>query len=93
MEIGVVVGNIVSTIKHEAYKNSKLLLVENLNIQLEQTGATTVCVDSVDAGVGDIVLVAREGKAASDILGGVQLPVRSIIVGVIDKISLDKLRK
>ena len=92
MEIGVVIGNIVSTIKHKAYKNSKLLLVENLNIQLEQSGTTTVCVDTVGAGVGDIVLVAREGKAASDILGGEQLPVRSIIVGVIDKIVLDKPR-
>jgi microcompartment protein CcmK/EutM len=89
MEIGVVVGNIVSTIKHKAYQSTKLLLVENVNMQLKQTGNTTVCVDSVDAGVGDIVLVAREGKAASEILGGEQLPVRSIIVGVVDNIQLD----
>lgn len=89
MEIGIVIGNIVSTIKHKAYARTKLLLVENLNMQLKQTGFTTVCVDSVDAGVGDVVLVAREGKAASDILGGEQLPVRSIIVGVIDTIKLD----
>lgn len=88
MDIGVVVGNIVSTIKHPAYKNCKLLLVESVDMKMNQTGKTIVCVDSVDAGVGDLVLVAQEGKAASDILGGKQLPVRSVIVGVIDHIKL-----
>ena len=89
MEIGLVIGNIVSTIKHAAYDNTKLLLVQSVNLQLNSTGQTTVCIDSVDAGVGDVVLVAREGKAASDILDGKQLPVRSVIVGVVDKVKLN----
>ena len=87
MEIGIVIGNVVSTIKHAAYNNTKLLLVENVDADLKQNGNTTICVDSVAAGVGDVVLIAREGKAASDILGGKELPVRSVIVGIIDKIK------
>jgi ethanolamine utilization protein EutN len=88
MEIGIVIGNVVSTIKHAAYNNTKLLLVENVDAELKQTGNTTICVDSVYAGIGDVVLLAREGKAASEILGGKELPVRSVIVGIIDKINI-----
>ena len=84
MELGVVVGNIVSTIKHPAYNGTRLLLVENVDIDLKRTGTTTVVVDSVSAGIGDLVLVAREGRAAGDVLGLKEVPVRSVIVGIID---------
>ena len=87
MEIGVVIGNLVSTIKHKAYTGCKLLLVENVDLDLKPTGTTTVVVDSVDAGIGDVVLVAREGRAAADVLKGKQIPVRSVVVGIIDSIN------
>jgi ethanolamine utilization protein EutN len=90
VEIGVVIGNLVSTIKHSAYNGCKLLLVENVDLDLTPTGSTTVVVDSVDAGIGDVVLVAREGRAAADVLGQKQIPVRSVIVGIID--SMTKIR-
>ena len=88
MDIGVVIGNIVSTIKHPIYKRRKLLLVETVDLALDAVGTTTVCVDVVDAGVGDVVLVAREGKAAAEIIGKPQVPVRSVIVGVIDRFDV-----
>ena len=88
MDIGVVVGNIVSTIKHPVYQGRKLLLVESVDLELNPVGNTTVCVDSADAGVGDVVLVAREGKAAGEIIGKPLVPVRSVIVGVIDHFDL-----
>jgi len=90
MDIGIVVGNIVSTIKHPAYKGSKLLLVEAVNPDLSSRNDLMVAIDSVDAGEGDVVLVAREGKAANDILGTKLQPVRSVVVGVIDHFILDK---
>lgn len=88
MEIGVVIGTVVSTMKHPIYQGRKLLLVESVDLDLNPIGNTTVCVDSVDAGVGDVVLVAREGKAAGEIMGQMQIPARSIIVGVIDRFDL-----
>ena len=87
MELGVVVGNIVSTIKHPAYNGTRLLLVESVDVELKRTGAVTLAVDSVSAGIGDLVLVAREGRAAGDVLGKKEVPVRSVIVGLIDTIT------
>ena len=92
MELAVVIGNITSTIHHSAYKGCKLMLVENINPDLDRNGNTTVAVDSVDAGIGDVVLVAREGKTAADVLGKKQVPVRSVIVGVVDHLSVTKNR-
>ena len=89
MEIGVVIGNIVSTIKHPVYQGRKLMLVESVDLQLNAAGTTTVCVDAADAGVGDVVLVAREGKAAGEIMGEKLIPARSVIVGVIDRFDVE----
>ncbi len=88
MDLGIVIGNLVSTIKHPAYRGSKLLLVETLDVNFEPTGNIFVCVDSQMAGEGDIVLVAREGKAAGDVIGQKQVPVRSVIVGVVDSVDV-----
>ena len=65
------------------------MLVENVDLELNSLGIVTVAVDSVHAGVGDIVLVAREGRTASDVLGKKGIPVRSVIVGVIDHLDVD----
>ncbi len=92
MELGLVIGNIVSTIKLGNYHGRKLLLVDSLDADLKPTGTTTVCVDTVDAGEGDVVLVAREGRAASDILGEESIPVRSLVIGVIDQNGITMLR-
>jgi microcompartment protein CcmK/EutM len=43
-------------------------------------------VDSVDAGLGDRVLVADEGNTAAQVLGMPRGPVRTIIVGVVDEV-------
>lgn len=85
MVIGRVVGNIVSTVKHMLYEGKKLLLVQPLKTDRKSPqGNTMVAVDTVGAGIGEIVLVAAEGKAASEILDVPRGPVRSIIVGIID---------
>ena len=90
MDIGIVIGNIVSTIKHPVYKGSKLLLVDAVNTDLRSRNDLMVAIDSVDAGEGYVVLVAREGKAAKDILVTKLQPVRSVVVGVIDHFILEK---
>ncbi|MBN1996002.1 hypothetical protein JW935_00535 [candidate division KSB1 bacterium] len=88
MDIGVVIGNIVATIKNPVYKGRKLLLVENVDLDLKPTGVTSVAVDTVDSGVGDVVLIAREGRAAADVFGE-RVPVRSLVVGVIDRFDTE----
>ncbi len=88
MDIGVVIGNIVSTVKNPVYHGRKLMLVENVDLELQPTGVTSVAVDTVDSGVGDVVLIAREGRTAADIFGR-RVPVRSLIVGVIDHFDVE----
>ena len=87
MELAVVIGNVTSTLHHSAYKGCKLLLLRNISPDCKQEKNTTIAVDSVDAGIGDVVLVSREGKTAADVLGLAQVPVRSVIVGVVDQFS------
>lgn len=91
MTVGRVVGNVVSTVKHPLYNGKAILLVQPLGPDHKQPrGNTIVAVDTVGAGTGDLVLVAAEGRAASEILREPRGPVRSIIIGIIDAIDGSK---
>jgi ethanolamine utilization protein EutN len=86
-----VVGNIVSTIKHVSYNNQKVLLVRPVTPEGELKSGTMVAVDTVGAGEGNIVLVASEGRAAMEILGfSARQPLRSVIVGIVDRIDRER---
>jgi microcompartment protein CcmK/EutM len=90
MYIGKVYGTVVATIKHETFNRHKLLLVERLTPDGDPTSKYDICVDTVQAGVGDRVLVLDEGNSARQILN--QAPngaVRAVIVGVIDRVDLE----
>lgn len=86
-----VIGSVVSTAKHDSYKGCKLLLTRptTLKGELKEKG-TMVAVDSVDAGVGDWVLVVSGGGASFDVLDfdhGV--PLREVAVAIIDRIDVE----
>jgi microcompartment protein CcmK/EutM len=87
MTLARVIGTVVSTVKHPAYKGLKLLLVQ----PVDQTGTPTdpsfLAVDTVQAGEGDTVLVLSEGNGARQILKQKVLPIRSLIVGVVDAVD------
>jgi ethanolamine utilization protein EutN len=83
-----VVGSIVSTIKHDSYKNTKLLIVRPITPEGALKSGTMVAVDTVGAGEGNTVLVASEGRAAMEIMGfGTRQPLRSVVVGIVDHIE------
>jgi len=88
MYIGEVTGTVVATIKHEAFYGRKLLVVDRLGLEGQPTGSYDICVDVVQAGVGDKVLVMDEGNGARQILARKVAPVRAVIVGVVDDIEL-----
>jgi len=89
MIIGTVRGNIVSTIAHPFYTGKKLLVVEKEDLAGKPSGYLVAMDSGVDAGVGDRVLVIDEGNSARQIVADSQAPVRSIIVGVIDRIDAE----
>jgi len=83
-----VVGSIVSTIKHDSYKNTKLLIVRPITPEGVLKSGTMVAVDTVGAGEGNTVLVASEGRAAMEIMGfAARQPLRSVVVGIVDHIE------
>ena len=89
MYIGQVAGTVVATIKHPMFDGHKLLLVERLDLANQATPKYDIAVDSVQAGVGDRVLVLDEGNGARQVLNVEPWgPVRCVIVGIIDEIDL-----
>ncbi len=89
MIIGTVKGDIVSTINHPFYDGKKLLVVEKEDFAGKPGGYLIAVDGGVDAGVGERVLVIDEGNSARQIVGDAGAPVRSIIVGVIDRIDTE----
>lgn len=88
MYIAKVIGTVVATIKISHLDGHKLLLVDQLDLQGEETGAYDIAVDVVQAGPGDTVLVIDEGNGARQILGLDPGAVRAVVVGVVDEVSI-----
>ncbi len=63
MQFGKVTGSIVSTRKSENITGRRLLVVEHVDENLKTAGKTYACVDSVGAGIGDIVLCCSSSSA------------------------------
>ncbi len=88
MKLGRVAGNVVATVKHPGFHGHKLMIVQPLDETGAEVGTTFIAVDLVQAGPGDTVLVMQEGNGVRQILKADKLPIRSVIVGVVDAVSL-----
>ena len=88
MLIGRVVGQVVSTEKHASHKGRKALLVQPLNLDGTNRGDAVIALDSVDAGIGDRVLITTDGFSAMTSVGRPQSPIDMAVVGVVDSIDL-----
>ncbi len=85
-----VVGPMWASVKHPAYAGRTLLVVQPLDEHGGDVGASFVAVDHAQAGAGDKVLVLTEGNGVRQILkAGDQVPIRSLIVGVVDEVATD----
>jgi hypothetical protein len=83
-----VIGNAVSTVKHPCFEGRSVLIVQPVGLDGKTPlGASFLSVDSVQAGVGDLVLAAREGNTARQILGSDADPFHSVILGIVDAIG------
>jgi ethanolamine utilization protein EutN len=88
MVIGKVVGTVVATISHPHYKNRRLLVVQPMGLAGQAEDGDFLALDSTQAGIGDTVLVNREGNGARQVLGDPDAAVISVIVGIIDSVDL-----
>ena len=83
MQIARVIGTVVSTIKNTALDGRKILIIQSLDNNLRRIGKPLVAVDSVGAGVGELVFWCR-GKEASFPFEGGSVPTDCTIVGIVD---------
>jgi len=88
MKLGKVVGSVVSTRKDPSLASLKLLIVENLTTGLEREGGYVVAVDSVGAGVGEVVLYAT-GSSARLTAVTKDRPVDAVIMAIVDSFDID----
>jgi len=88
MIIGKVVGTVVATISHRDYKNRRLLVVQPLAVAGEAPDEDFIALDNTQAGIGDTVLVNREGNGARQVLANPDACVISVIVGIVDSASI-----
>ena len=89
MLIARVIGTTVSTIKDEKITGQKLLVMRQTDETGKQIGKPYVAVDTVNAGVGDLVLTASGSSARQTTLTK-DRPVDAVIMAVIDHLELDK---
>ncbi len=82
MQKGIVIGNVVSTKKQESLVGLKLMEVRIIE-NGQETNQYTIAVDSVGAGIGEVVLLAK-GSPARHALNRPDAPADSVIVGIVD---------
>jgi microcompartment protein CcmK/EutM len=88
MLIARVIGTTVSTIKDEKLSGRKLLIVRQTDELGNGIGKPFVAVDTVDAGIGDLVLTAA-GSSARQTTITRDTPVDAVIMSIIDSLEVD----
>jgi ethanolamine utilization protein EutN len=83
MNVGIVIGNVVSTQKVASLEGTKLLLVQPLDEYGEEEGEPIVACDTVQAGEGDTVIF-EGGREAALALKNWFNPADATIMGIVD---------
>jgi microcompartment protein CcmK/EutM len=84
-----IVGTVVATRKDERLVSSKLLVARPIDPAGKPEGSYLVAVDTVDAGVGETVLIVS-GSSARMASGLKDCPVDAAVVGIVDEIDIEK---
>jgi len=87
MFLGKVVGTIWATRKDEELVGMKFQLVKHVGLDYKVKDTFVVAVDTVQAGVGDIVLVCSGSSARQTIITK-NKPVDAVIMAVVDKLDI-----
>jgi ethanolamine utilization protein EutM len=86
LPIGMV--TVVATLKDDRIDSSKLLVARPMYPRGKAEGSYLVAVDTVDAGIGETVLIVS-GSSARMAAGLKDCPVDAAIVGIVDDIEVE----
>jgi microcompartment protein CcmK/EutM len=84
-----IVGTVVATRKDPRLVSNKLLLARQIDPRGNADGVPLVAVDTVDAGVGETVLIVS-GSSARMASGLKDCPVDAAVVGIIDAVEMNE---
>lgn len=86
MRLALVEGTAVSTTKHPSMVGYKLLLVQPLDAsgQVGPEDDPLLVVDTIGAGHGVKVVISNDGRAARELVGDTNSPVRWTVIGLSD---------
>ena len=87
MTLAKVTGTVVATMKCRDLEGYKLLVLQPVDPEGKPKGRTMVGLDTVQAGEGDTVLIIDEGNSSRMILGNSMAAVRTVVVGIVDRIE------
>ncbi|MGE5244694.1 MAG: EutN/CcmL family microcompartment protein [Betaproteobacteria bacterium] len=89
MLLAKIVGTVVATRKDPRLVSNKLLIVRAVDPRGKGDGGYLVAVDTVDAGVGETVLVVS-GSSARMASGMKDCPVDAAIIGIVDTVDVSE---
>ena len=92
MQMGVVVGTVVSTRNDAELGGLKFLIVKGCDFDGKPTGSAVVAADSVGAGIGEVVLYAS-GSSARQTTMTQNRPVDATIMAIVDTVEVDGSRR
>jgi microcompartment protein CcmK/EutM len=88
MTLGKVIGTVWATRKAESLRGLTLQLVQEVEADGTPKSRVVVAVDSVGAGVGELVLFAQ-GSSARQTPVTKDKPVDAVIMAIVDKMDLE----
>jgi ethanolamine utilization protein EutN len=84
MQLGRVVGQAVSTVKHPTLRGWRLLVVQPLTADGRSDGEPLLAIDALGAGKEDCVILSNDGAGARELVGAKNSPVRWMVLGIRD---------
>lgn len=85
MQLGNVVGQAVSTVKHPSFHGWRLLVVQPRAADGQPDGEPLLAIDALGAGSGDCVILSNDGAGARQLVGDKTSPVRWMVMGICDQ--------
>jgi ethanolamine utilization protein EutN len=85
MQIGCVVGQAVSTVKHPSLRGWRLLVVQPLTADGKEDGEPLLAIDALGAGVAARVILSNDGAGARELVGAKNSPARWMVLGICDR--------
>ena len=85
MQIGVVIGQGVATVKHPSLVGWRLLLVQPVTANGRNDGEPLLAIDKLGAGPASRVLLSNDGAGAREMVGARNSPVRWMVIGICDE--------